>query len=202
MSRFYRKHYIQNDKCEDIYFRMFFKEGKILDIGCSTGNFLAQCKGGMGIDIDEGQLDIARKRGFKVQRVDVNGHFPFKDGPFDAINCRHVIEHLDRPLEFMEECYRILRKGGKLVLMTPNMRRDKEHFWHDYTHKRPFIRESLSKIAYDAGFENYDAYNFVEGLPMMRVFYERGLISPQTIKGIEKIAGRIFGKVLILEAVK
>ena len=36
---------------------------------------------------------------------------PFKDKSFDTIICRHVIEHVDNPLEFLKELQRVGKKG-------------------------------------------------------------------------------------------
>tara|TARA_Y100000310_G_scaffold345796_1_gene470062 strand:- start:83 stop:703 length:621 start_codon:yes stop_codon:yes gene_type:complete len=205
--KFYIRHYTINDKSEDIYYKMFFNSGKILDIGCSTGNFTVQDKKNItGIDIDEDQIKIAKSRGLNVKIYDANKNLPFKKNTFDKINCRHVIEHLDDTsnnlLTFMQNIRRILKRNGKLVLITPDLRKVKFEFWHGYVHKHPFIRESLYKLAYDAGFHKIKVYNFVQGFPGIRMLYERNLITIPLIKKIEYIAGKIYGNILVLEAYK
>jgi SAM-dependent methyltransferase len=40
--------------------------------------------------------------------------------PFDLILSSHVIEHLYHPKKMVEECFRVLRKGGELVVTTDN----------------------------------------------------------------------------------
>lgn len=45
---------------------------------------------------------------------------PFKDGCVDKIFCLEVVEHLENPTFFLNEAHRVLRKGGKLVLTTPD----------------------------------------------------------------------------------
>ncbi len=204
MSRHYKQHYKADDKFDEIYYKIFFSDGKILDIGCSTGNFLVQCKDGVGIDCDKEQLKIAKQRGLKVFYHDCNKKLPFHNNSFDGVNCRHVIEHLEHKniLPFMKEIKRILKPNGKLILMTPDVKRVKGEFWHDYTHKHPFNKKSLYKACFDAGFSKIDVYNFVQGFPAMRLLYERNLIKISSIKKIEKIAGKLYGKALLLEAVK
>ncbi|MCH1433976.1 MAG: methyltransferase domain-containing protein [Flavobacteriaceae bacterium] len=44
---------------------------------------------------------------------------PFKDGTFDLILCNHVLEHIPDDLKAMEELYRVLKKGGKLIAQVP-----------------------------------------------------------------------------------
>jgi len=49
--------------------------------------------------------------------------FPFKDNQFDFIYSEHMIEHI-RFLDghrMLKECFRILRKNGKIRIATPNL---------------------------------------------------------------------------------
>jgi len=205
--RFYEKHYKADERFEEIYYRMFFSSGRILDIGCSTGNFAVQDKKNIiGIDLDEGQIKIAKSRGLNAKKIDANKKLPFNGSTFDKVNCRHVIEHLDdigdNLLVFMKDIRRVLKKNGRLVMITPDLRRVKFEFWHGYVHKHPFIKESLYKLAYDAGFDKIKVYNFVQGFPGIRILYENGLITIPIIRKIESIAGRIYGNILVLEAWK
>lgn len=45
----------------------------------------------------------------------------YDDNYFDTINLCHVIEHVLNPVEYINEVYRITKKGGVLVLATPNI---------------------------------------------------------------------------------
>ena len=47
---------------------------------------------------------------------------PFPDASFDAVLCTHVAEHLARPEAAFAEMARVLRPGGRLLLLTPNRR--------------------------------------------------------------------------------
>lgn len=47
---------------------------------------------------------------------------PFEDSYFDVIATRNVVEHLDDPARALRECRRVLRPGGKMFILTPNMR--------------------------------------------------------------------------------
>lgn len=44
------------------------------------------------------------------------------EGPFDAILCLDVLEHLRDPWSVVAECHRMLAPGGALVVSLPNMR--------------------------------------------------------------------------------
>lgn len=45
---------------------------------------------------------------------------PFKSNYFDEVVCKNVLEHLTNPGFALKEMYRVLKKGGKLLLITDN----------------------------------------------------------------------------------
>ena len=45
---------------------------------------------------------------------------PLKDNSFDIILCNHVIEHIKQDQKALSELLRVLKKGGTLILGTPN----------------------------------------------------------------------------------
>ncbi|MEM3373326.1 MAG: class I SAM-dependent methyltransferase [Candidatus Anstonellales archaeon] len=57
----------------------------------------------------------------KVIKVDLdNDRFPYPDETFDEVYSKCVFEHLTNPANFMKESYRVLKKGGRLVIITDN----------------------------------------------------------------------------------
>lgn len=44
---------------------------------------------------------------------------PFKTGSFDAVLSTQVLEHINRPAEFLKEINRVLKPGGRLYLTAP-----------------------------------------------------------------------------------
>lgn len=52
--------------------------------------------------------------------LDVDGLRTFADGSFDAVIASHMIEHLANPIAALGEMHRVLRPGGKLVLVVPD----------------------------------------------------------------------------------
>lgn len=55
--------------------------------------------------------------------VNVNRLSPIEDARFDAVIASHVIEHLANPLRALQEFHRVLRPGGRLVLIVPDRTR-------------------------------------------------------------------------------
>lgn len=114
---------LNNFRRQKIVFQ-YFKNGRILDVGCSTGEFLTQFKGNnwerYGIEPNKTDWQIAKKKGgLKVyQKQLLDCHFPRKF--FEVITLWHVLEHLYNPKETMIEIKRILKNDGLLILSTPN----------------------------------------------------------------------------------
>lgn len=61
----------------------------------------------------------------------------FKDGFFDVIFASNILEHLTQEelLAALREFNRVLRKGGKLIVISPNFRYAFREYFDDYTHK-------------------------------------------------------------------
>jgi 2-polyprenyl-3-methyl-5-hydroxy-6-metoxy-1,4-benzoquinol methylase len=102
--------------------------GHILDVGCGDGWFLfrmyRQGWSVTGLDFDLNAIETAKEKygkyGFELLQTDLIGaHFP--DNSFDAVTMNHVIEHVADPIALLAEVKRILKPGGRLVSITPNV---------------------------------------------------------------------------------
>jgi len=75
--------------------------------------------------IDDGNLDFIRHcRRFGIRFADAARRIPHATGSVDAVYSSHMIEHLDRreARRFLAECQRVLRSGGRLRLVAPDLR--------------------------------------------------------------------------------
>lgn len=73
----------------------------------------------IGVDKDPSAAESARAQGFSVLLGDLEEH-RIAAGSIDAVYGSHVLEHVYEPLRTLQECRRILRPGGTLVMLTPN----------------------------------------------------------------------------------
>jgi SAM-dependent methyltransferase len=107
-------------------YKNFSKNTKILDLGCGTGEFIAELqKRGCevwGVDFDKDAIEVAKKY-FKLKNVYNESFEDFFQRPdifpFDIITFFEVVEHLDNPLKFIQNVKEILKSDGKIILTTP-----------------------------------------------------------------------------------
>ena len=136
--------------------------GQLLDVGCGGGHFLARMQSlgwrVRGVEPDAEAVGVARRHfDLKVyQGTLADGHFPPNE--FDAVTMNHVIEHAPHPVELLQECRRVLKVGGRLVVVTPNARSlGRMHFgrawrgWETPRHLFLFTPETLRICAKRAG---------------------------------------------------
>ena len=99
--------------------------GRLLDAGCGNGGFLFRMKergwAVQGVDFDAKAIENARRKyGLQLLVGDLKGA-QFPTASFDAITMNHVIEHVPDPFDELRECHRLLKPGGVLVILTPNI---------------------------------------------------------------------------------
>lgn len=93
----------------------------ILDLPCGEGAFSKRMLE-RGADVFSADcLNIIKIPHPQFSLVDMNERLPYADATFDAVVCIDGIEHIERPFDFIRECRRIIRKGGALIISTPNL---------------------------------------------------------------------------------
>lgn len=175
------------------------KNTKILDCGCGKGHHTAALAGFgykniTGIDLSETsgeggiynketlgslwQLPLWEKLGsqFGTNYLFYDGNTtPFKNETFDVVLLYAVIEHVDLPETFLQECSRILKPGGKiLIYRCPNRFSYTEALakWLGLPHhEKMYAKQELTQLFRGQGFERlilqrYD--NFPSFFPIKR----------------------------------
>jgi len=110
----------------DIFTPYLFGKTKILELGCGEGllSQIVQQKTGadvFGVDISTSGIDLAKKRGIKASVTDLNDKLPFPKNYFDLIFSDQVLEHVYNTDFLLSETYRILKPGGIMIIITPNL---------------------------------------------------------------------------------
>jgi ubiquinone/menaquinone biosynthesis C-methylase UbiE len=125
----------------------------ILDAGCGNGRyskFLLSAADAdtfiTGFDYSQQMLQRARKRlrNARVTHVAADlTRLPYPDAFFDAIVCGWVLEHLPDPMPGLRELVRVLRPGGKLLLLATEDTFTGawcSRLWHCRTYNRKELR--------------------------------------------------------------
>ena len=101
----------------------YIADGRVLDVGCGNGRYLRrmnslgwQCE---GVEFNATAVAVCRQAGLKVFHGELKDA-RFGDACFDLVTARQLIEHLPDPAGFVAEITRILKPGGRFVLITPN----------------------------------------------------------------------------------
>ena len=90
--------------------------GRVLDLACGTGEILRRlrdefdCAPAIGIDLFDGHLrhavpPVVRGDGYAL---------PFREGSFDLVLVRHVLQALPDPVGLLAEARRVLVPGGRI----------------------------------------------------------------------------------------
>jgi glycosyltransferase 2 family protein len=99
----------------------------VLDIGCGSGVQLraleiAKPKLLIGTDVNRNALIYAKNKNILQSEFIIADaqNLPFRAETVNKIICAEIIEHLNEPEQMIAETQRVLRKGGSIVITTPN----------------------------------------------------------------------------------
>ena len=143
------------------------KKGRMLDVGCALGDCLVEAKklgwkNVEGLEVSDYAVRHARKRGLKVKKGLLEGGI-FSDNSFDIVNYQDVIEHITDPVEELKKVSKILKPGGIVFIVTP----DVEGIWskllgRNWYHYKPgehvtyFSQKTIRETMKKAGFVSID----------------------------------------------
>jgi len=167
--------------------------GRLIDLGCGRGEFmrLAARRGWQvqGADVASGNVEHCRAAALAVQAVDLNEPLPWPDGSFDCVTMVEVIEHVVNTEGLLEEIFRVLAPGGRLLLTTPNIAfykfrqralMGKAPPEEGYS-VRYFIKRKLTRLLHEAGFALTRAGSFGYP-PFMNMLLLRRLLGREKIR--------------------
>lgn len=157
---FNQDRYIGNLACWDMdkAWKMIkhFRGGKIASIGClneAIVPLLAEAYGTevYGVDFADKVLEFLRSRFPKVKYIthDIRNGVPFQDGYMDYVIAGEIVEHLEDPKKFIDECMRVLKKGGVLSISTPYEEGVKQGAVDKHAHIWSFSEEDFKEWGFE-----------------------------------------------------
>jgi ubiquinone/menaquinone biosynthesis C-methylase UbiE len=141
--------------------RKYLPRGRLLDIGCGTGDFMLSAREFYdveGIELSHWSANIARDKGLKV--FDCQLHELVINEYYDVATLWGVIEHLENPKHEIESIRRLIKPGGLVCLWTgdfssfPSRLLREKWWWVQGQHIQYFSRKSLIKLFKDQYFEH------------------------------------------------
>lgn len=115
---------------------------------------------GCGKDIRQGyvNLDSVKLSGVDVVHDMRKTPWPFKDGEFDEILCRHILEHFDDMMPILMELHRVTKSDGRIIVHVPYFA--SPGAFADPTHKRFFTYQTFRYFQPGDNLEHYSKARF------------------------------------------
>jgi SAM-dependent methyltransferase len=153
----------------------------VLEAGCGEGygaDLIADvARSVFGLDYDEATVAHVRAR---YPRVDIRhgnlAELPLEDGAVDVVVNFQVIEHLWDQAQFVAECHRVLRPGGRILISTPNritFSPGRDTPLNPF-HTRELNAAELSELLEAAGFAIEGVYGVFHGTGLLELDARHG----------------------------
>lgn len=132
-------------------------ESKVLDVGCGSCEFINNvvCGEKYALDLNPAARHCARAdvNFFTARAADME---PIEQASMDVVFMSNLLEHMptkQKALRVLREALRVLRPGGRLLIIQPNIRFAFKEYWDFWDHCLPISDKSLSEALLLAGFD-------------------------------------------------
>lgn len=143
----------------------------VVEIGSGIGNiteFFISKKKVIVVDISRGMMEALRKRlkadNLEFYMCDVTSRkiLNLRKRNIDTIACLNVLEHIKNDKRAIKNMYDVLKKEGRLILLTPTIKWLYGNLDKNLGHHRRYSKKELVKLLQEAGFkiENVFYMNF------------------------------------------
>ena len=151
-----------------------------VDVGCGAGSLLDMTRGiakkQIGIEPCEPYLNALTGRGYKVY-PNISLALEENKRTCDWALSSQVIEHVEDPVKFLKDIYKLLKPGGHAIISTPNLNDilnsilpEFQEFFYRTQHRWYFNKESMVFCAKKSGFEIIEA-KFIHRYGLANTFF-------------------------------
>lgn len=134
------------------------RDATVLDIACDRGHFIrhVQARERWATDLRDMRAHLSEDIQFRqADGLELDRHLP--NGAFDVAFMSNYLEHLPSPeavVKQLEVCLRLLRPGGRVIVLQPNIRLVGGAYWDFIDHHVALTEKSLAEAAGIAGFQH------------------------------------------------
>jgi SAM-dependent methyltransferase len=186
--------------------KSYHAQGNLMDLGCGLGYFLeGAVKDGsfesIGVDVSDEAIEyVKNKFGYTVLNETELDHLP--QHHYDVITQWHVLEHVHKLNERMQQLHRLLKPNGTMFIAVPNSNSwDAKHykeFWDGYDvprHLYHFNQKSFALLMQKHGFSVVDTKPMLFDAPYISMRSE-----VHKKNGLSFVRGAISGGISTLNA--
>ncbi len=136
--------------------RFVHPSARVLDIGSDVGLFLESLQAGEKVATDVRDMSARQPAGVRFIQSDslaLGDVLPHDH--FDAVLMSNFLEHLPSGVHVIEQlrvAHQLLRRGGRVIILQPNIRLTGAAYWDFIDHKTALTERSLVEATTLAGF--------------------------------------------------
>ncbi len=143
--------------CRDFFQRYVAPDATVLDLGAGYCEFINHIECGRKVVVDLGEIS-AEFAGpdVEVHRGSATDLSAIGDAAVDVVFMSNLLEHMtdkDEVVAVILEVARVLKVGGRVVVLQPNIRFAYREYWDFFDHNVPLSDRSLVEVLELGGFE-------------------------------------------------
>jgi SAM-dependent methyltransferase len=199
-----RKNEVWKILCRYFFQRYIRKDDAVLDLGAGFCEFInnIDCGKRYAVDLNHETMRFASP-GVIVYRLSGTDLSPIVSGTLDLVFCSNFFEHLpDKHAmsQSLHEIHRVLKSGGRIMILQPNIRYLYKEYWDFFDHHIPFSHISMVEALVSQGFQptvvipRFVPFTMKSTLPKSRLFVRAYLMFP--------VVWRIMGRQMFILADK
>jgi SAM-dependent methyltransferase len=141
--------------CRDYFQRLVPEDAALLEVGAGYCEFINHIRARRKVALDINP-DTQRHAAEDVSVIlsPSTDMADIADSSMDVVFMSNFLEHLTREdiQGTLQECFRCLRPGGRVIILQPNIRFLHRHYWMFPDHVTPVDDRALSELLHAIGF--------------------------------------------------
>lgn len=170
-------------RAKEQYLRYLIKKpgATILDVGCGSGrnmaSFIKQRYNVIGIDINDQSIKLCKKKGYNVFKANLENEIPDIRCTPDYITAFDFLEHLQRPVKFLDNLRKLACTETQLIVTVPSYQSLFSKWDTAMGHVKRYRRPTLCNELDKGGWQVLQA-TYIHMLPLVPAIAIRKIIQP------------------------